>query len=94
MITLYRHPEDAWADEIQDLLDDMVIAYETETVPPEANGNLPEDVSALPALRDDDEVLTDKTAIRERLDALEQLMADWDRFQSDACYLDEDGNVC
>lgn len=94
MITLYRHPEDAWADEIQDLLDDMVIAYETETVPPEANQGLPEGVSALPALRDDDEVLTDKTAIRERLDALEQLMADWDRFQSDACYLDEDGNVC
>lgn len=94
MITLYRQPVDAWADEIQEALDEMVIAYETTTVDSDSNGTLPEDVSALPALRDDGEIITGEEAIRERLDTLEALMTDWDRFQSDACYIDEEGSVC
>ena len=32
VITLYRSPDDPWADEIQEALDEMVIAYETETI--------------------------------------------------------------
>lgn len=92
MITLYRHPDDAWADEIQEALDAMVIAYETVTVESEATA--PDDVSALPALRDDGEVVTGRNALRDRLDALRALMADWDRFQSDACYIEDDGSIC
>lgn len=92
MVTLYRRPDDAWADDIQSALDDMVIAYETETID---DGTVPpDDVSQLPALRDDEEVITGREALRERLDALRSLMADWDRFQSDACYVEDDGSVC
>jgi hypothetical protein len=92
MVTLYRRPDDAWADEIQQALDDMVIAYETELIADSATP--PGDVPRLPALRDDEEVITGKEALRERLDALRSLMADWDRFQSDACYVEDDGSVC
>jgi hypothetical protein len=92
MVTLYRRPDDAWADDIQSALDDMVIAYETETID---DGTVPpDDVSQLPALRDDEEVITGREALRERLDALRSLMAEWDRFQSDACYVEDDGSVC
>ena len=92
MVTLYRRPDDAWADDIQSALDDMVIAYETETID---DGTVPpDDVPQLPALRDDEEVITGREALRERLDALRSLMADWDRFQSDACYVEDDGSVC
>lgn len=94
MITLYRPPNDAWADEIQEALDEMVIAYETKTVDPDSNGAHPKEVNELPALRDDDEILTGEEAIRARLDSLRELMRDWDRFQSDACYIDEEGAVC
>jgi len=92
MITLYRRPDDPQADEIQEALDDMVIAYETETVedamPP------PDDVPALPALRDDREVVTGASDVSDHLDHLRDLMADWDRFQSDACYVEDDGTIC
>lgn len=92
MIILYRHPQDAWADEIEEALDDMVIAYETEVVRTPADR--PADVPNLPALRDDDDVVTGADALRDRLDELRRLMADWDRFQSDACYVEDDGTVC
>ncbi len=92
MITFYRRPDDPWADEIQEALDEMVIAYETERV--ERKTTLPDDVPSLPALRDDGEVITGEAALRTHLDHLRDLMADWDRFQSDACYIEDDGTIC
>lgn len=92
MITLYRRPDDAWADEIQEALDEMVIAYETETI--EDDQSPPDDIPALPALRDEGEIVTGEDALRDHLDHLRTLMADWDRFQSDACYIDDDGSTC
>ena len=92
MITLYRRPDDAWADEVQTALDEMVIAYETEQV--DDDTTLPNDVPDTPALRDDGEVITGETALRNHLDELRTLMNDWDRFQSDACYIEDDGTVC
>ncbi len=92
MITLYRPPNNSWADEIEEALDEMVIAYETETV--EDEKDLPNDIPELPALRDEGEVVTGESSLRHHLEHLRDLMADWDRFQSDACYVDEDGTVC
>ncbi|MFP4228727.1 MAG: hypothetical protein ACLFTE_07865 [Salinivenus sp.] len=92
MVTLYRRLDDPWADEIQDALDEMVIAYTTETV--EHAAAQPDDVPQLPALRVDDEVVADPDALRDQLDRLRSLMDDWDRFQSDACYLEDDGTIC
>jgi glutathione S-transferase len=92
MIVLYRRPDDPWADEVQEALDEMVIAYETETIP--GADAPPSDVPDTPALRDDGEVVAGEAALREHLDELRQLMADWDRFQSDACYVEDDGAIC
>jgi hypothetical protein len=92
MITLYRRPESTRADEVQEALDEMVIAYETESM--ENETALPEDVPELPALRDDGEIVTGEEALDEHLDALRELMNDWDRFQSDACYIEDDGSIC
>ncbi|MFB6247661.1 MAG: hypothetical protein ABEL97_03740 [Salinibacter sp.] len=92
MIVLYRRPDDPWADEVQEALDEMVIAYETESVP-DADA-LPADVPDTPALRDDGEVIAGETALRTHLEELRALMNDWDRFQSDACYVEDDGSIC
>ena len=92
MIVLYRRPADPWADEVQEALDDMVIAYETEVVR-DAEAP-PDDVPETPALRDDGAVVTGEAALRDHLEELRRLMADWDRFQSDACYVEDDGSIC
>jgi len=92
MITFYRRPDDPWADEIQEALNEMVIAHETESVSEAAA--LPADVPETPALRDEEEVITGEAALRDHLEDLRQLMNDWDRFQSDACYIEDDGTVC
>jgi len=92
MITLYRRPDSAPADEIQETLDEMVIAYETEVVA--HNAALPADVPSLPALRDDEQVVTEPEALNDHIEKLQELMRDWNRFQSDACYIEEDGSIC
>lgn len=92
MVTLYRRPDDDKADAIQATLDDIVIAYETKTV--EADAPLPDDISETPALRDDGDVITGETDLKAHLEELTELMNDWDRFQSDACYIEDDGTVC
>jgi hypothetical protein len=92
MITLYRRPDSDSADAIQEILDEIVIAYETEFLSEDAP--LPADVPTLPALRDDEEVITDPDALETHLEELRELMRDWDRFQSDTCYVEEDGSIC
>jgi hypothetical protein len=70
----------------------MVIAYEAGTIADTAT--LPDDVPERPALRDDGEVITGEAALREHLAELRDRMNDWDRFQYDACYIEDDGTVC
>lgn len=92
MVTLYRQPDDPRADEIENALDEMVIAHETKQV--EDAAARPEGIPALPALDDDGEIVTGASALRARLQTLRNLMTDWHRFQSDACYIEPDGSVC
>ena len=92
MVTLYRRPSDPRADEIQEVLDEIVIAYDIETIG--SDTPLPGDVPDLPALRTDGEVITGTADLQDALDDLRALMTDWDRFQSDACHIDDDGTVC
>lgn len=96
MITLYRHSESALGAEIQDALEEMVIQHEVVIVNseddfPEADGV---SLQKLPALVDDGTIYTGEEALHQRLDVLRELMGNWNRFQSDACYLDEEGRVC
>lgn len=92
MVTLYHRPGDPQAEEIQEVLDEIVIAYDVEPIGPDTAR--PEDVPDLPALRTDGEVVTGTADLQDALDDLRALMNDWDQFQSDACHIDDDGTVC
>jgi hypothetical protein len=96
MVTLYRHPTDDVGQSIQDELEAIVIQHEVVTV--ETRSDLPERLTEyqadLPLLVDDGSMHVTPGAIRCHLGALRQLMADWDRFQSDACYIDDEGRLC
>ncbi len=93
MLRLYRPPKNKDADKVEEVLREMVLAYRVELIEPglrhgtEAGGTLP-------ALRDGDHLVAGRDAILRHLSALESWVAEWRRFQSDACYLDDDGEVC
>ena len=82
MITLYRKTSCADCDEISDALREMVVAHKVVTIgdtwPPELSEG------SMPTIDD----------VRSFVRALADYLTEWNRFQSDSCYVDEDGNVC
>jgi hypothetical protein len=48
----------------------------------------------LPVIRENSRLISGKESLLAYLDELEKLVEDWRRFQSDACYIDEDGELC
>jgi hypothetical protein len=96
MPTLYRTPQDAHADAIQDELEAMVIQHEVVTV--SSGADLPDEAPVslqdLPALADEGSLYTDADAIEACLSELRQVMDEWDKFGADACHLEDDGTVC
>ena len=94
MIVLYRPANCHSGANIQAALQDMVIAHqvvvvETDCWPDVLPANIP-----LPALQDNGHLITGQAEIAAHLDQLAQFVADWRKFQSDACYLDDDGEPC
>ena len=96
MPTLYRRPENARADAIQEALEDMVIRHDVVIVAAGTDlpDNAPVSMQDLPALADAGSVYTDDDAIAACLSELRQVMAEWDKFGADACHLEDDGMVC
>jgi hypothetical protein len=92
MITLYRKNQCADCDEIADALREMVVAHTVVTVgdtwPPELSEG------SMPAIVEGDKVVRGIEDVRSFVKALADYLDEWNRFQSDSCYVDEDGNVC
>ncbi len=92
MITLYRKEPCANCDEIADALREMVVAHNVVTVgdawPPELSEG------SMPTIVEGDKVVRGIDDVRCFVRALADYLTDWNRFQSDSCYVDEDGNVC
>ena len=87
MIELQRTADSPAADDIEERLRDLVVAHKVVVVDVEASG------ADLPVIRDGK--LTARGAeIPGFLDQLTRDMAEWSRFQSDACYIEDDGTVC
>ena len=89
MIKFYRPVDCAACAEIEAALQEMVIAHQVIVVEPDEQLNFP-----VPALKDNGQIFSGQQAIAAHLRELEKTVADWRRFQSDACYIDDDGEVC
>jgi hypothetical protein len=84
MIELRRPPVSAAADAVASRLADMVVAH-----------RIVEDASLPgPVLADGGITASGPDEIEAFLATLGRDLDDWSRFQTDACYLDEDGRVC
>jgi hypothetical protein len=92
VIILYRTENDAKGDEIQAALEELVVAHRVEIVPNGAPA--PVSVEALPAVVDGERVVSGQEALDAYLHELAAWMAEWRKYQSDVCYVDDDGNVC
>lgn len=88
MITVHRPADDITsARPIEASLDELVVAY--RTVDGERD-SVPVD---LPAIEDGDRWIG-AAEIPAYLDELRPFIELWRRFQSDACYLEDDGSIC
>lgn len=92
MITLFRKTESPAADSVQERLRDLVVAHRvvivggrSEQEPAPAN---------LPAIRDGDETVSGEAELGRYLTRLERRLREWNRYQSDGCYIGDDGEVC
>jgi glutaredoxin len=94
MIKLYRPVDCPDCADIEAVLKELVVAHKVVVVEAgQAAAELNPDI-ALPVIKDNGRVISGPTAIATYLSELEKFVADWQRFQSDSCYLDDDGATC
>jgi hypothetical protein len=94
MIKLYRSVDCPGCDDIESTLKKLVVAHKVIVV--EA-GQQVDDLSpsvVLPAIKDNGQMISGPAAISTYLKDLEKFVADWGRFQSDSCYISDDGKPC
>lgn len=90
MIELHRYKTDQFADEIEQKLDNLVVAYRSEYYDENEKQSMP-----LPFIKESGKIIQGSGDIKEYLAELEKELT-WQRSLSgDGCYIDPDsGKVC
>ncbi len=78
---------------ILDALDELVLAHRVIRLDDGMSSPLPTGVT-LPAIRDGDRIIDGEANLAAYLLEVEALAGAWSKFQSDTCYLNDDGTVC
>lgn len=92
MIVLYREEKSVHADTIEAEFREMVLGYDRVIVDAHQAEELFDGLS-LPVIRNNERVVS-STDIPSYLKELERFVRDWQLFQSDTCYVDDDGESC
>lgn len=92
MIKLYREENSPQADMIEAEFRDIVLGYDRVVVDEKKAAQLFDDAT-LPVITNNERVVSGD-GIPGYIKELKQLMREWQRFQSDACYVDDDGETC
>lgn len=94
MIILFRRTDCPSCAEIESRLEEMVIAHKIVIFEKDKQINSPvTENTRLPALLDGEKTFCGKESILEHLEELEKFKTEWDKFQSDACYCDDEGDI-
>ena len=93
MITFFRTAECPGGCEIQETLQELCLAHKVILL--QGNNKISELPQGThpPVLVDGDELIQGSEAIAAHLECLAGFKAEWEKFQSDACYCDEEGRV-
>jgi hypothetical protein len=92
MITLYRVPQCNACDEVQEMLRELVVAHQVIDVATERPAVIAG--KELPVIVDGDELVSGEAALTGYLAELTRITEQWRKFQSDVCYIDNQGNPC
>ena len=92
MIKMYREEKSAYADTLEAEFRDLVLGYDRVVIDAkEAVQAFGADIS-LPVLTDNARIVSGDQ-IPAYIKELTQLIHSWRRFQSDCCYIDDDGET-
>ena len=93
-MAFFRTADCPGCEAIQEVLQDLCIAHRVVIVPENAkpDESLP-DAAKPPMLVDDDKVIQGNKNIIAYLEELKGFRELWYKFQSDACYCDENGSI-
>jgi len=92
MLTLYRTPDCPGCRALQAALEAENLAHRVVLVDDDREAELPAGTHP-PVLVDEGTVYQGREAIDAHLHELAAFKAEWDKFQTDACYCDDEGEV-
>lgn len=93
MIKLYRKENSTRADAIEAEFREMILGYDRVVIAEKEARQMFGAQTSLPVITNNEKIVSGEE-IPAYLQELQQLMRDWQRFQSDSCYVDNDGENC
>jgi glutaredoxin len=94
MIKLYRKSNCSFCDEIEEELKEMVIARSVINIDNKKSTGGSHENIPLPYLEDDGKIISGTEEIKKYLEELNKLVVLWRKYQTDACYIDDDDKTC
>lgn len=92
MINFYCAESCPHCTAIREVLDSLSLAHKVVIVEDRAESPVSH-AQRLPVLEDEGEVITGRKAVLEHLEKLAGFKAEWEKFQTDACYCDDEVNI-
>jgi len=93
MIKLYREENSSQADIIEAEFRELVLGYDLMVIEPGQAAKLFGTKATLPVITSNERVVSGD-AIPAYIKQLTRLVYDWRLFQSDSCYVDDNGETC
>jgi hypothetical protein len=92
MVKLYREKISPQADLIEAELQDMIFGYDSEMMEPDAAARRFGPLHSLPVITNNEKVVSGEE-IQAYVQELRVLMTDWQAYQSDCCYVNDQGET-
>lgn len=92
MIKLYIKNNCPECREAEERFRELVLAHKTVNVENEETG-LNINLEELPVIEDEGKIIKGDKQISEYFDSMENYISEWYKFQSDVCYVDENGDL-
>lgn len=94
MIKIFLRSGDTKMQEIQKILQEMVITHQIILLSEQQKGiSENSNWQELPVLEDSGTIIQGQQNILNYLEKLPSFKKEWDKFQSDSCYCDAEGNI-
>jgi hypothetical protein len=93
MIKLYREENSKQADIIEAEFQDMLLGYDRVVIAEQDARQMFGAETNLPLITNNDKTVSGEE-LPAYIEELRDLARDWQKFQVDACYVDDDGRIC